>query len=168
MKITKHLPAFTVACVLGFAPAAFAQSTMSQMPGMAPITNAPAAAASAVTSSVTDSANNAASAATSSATNAANNAANSATSAVTNKVDAATGSVTNTVKSVTTPLTKAQEFKTAAEAATGCPNDTVVWASMGKSKAYHLSSSKLYGKTKHGAYVCKATADAAGYHQAKN
>ncbi len=154
MKITKHLPAFTIACVLGFAPAAFAQTgTMSQMPGMAPITNAPAAAASAATSSVT---------------NSANNAANNATSAVTNKVTSATSGVTNTVKSATTPLTKAEEFKTEAEATTGCPGDTVVWATMGKSKAYHLSSSKLYGKTKHGAYVCKATAMAAGYHQAKN
>ncbi|MBB5372148.1 hypothetical protein [Acidocella aromatica] len=164
MKITKHLPALTVACALGFAPAAFAQTgIMSQMPGMAPITKAPAAAASAVTSSVTNSANNAASAATSSVTNAANNAANNATSAVTDKVNSATSAV----KSVS-QLTKASEFKTEAEATAACPGDTAVWTTLGKSKTYYPSSSKLYGKTKHGAYVCKAAAAAAGYHQAKN
>lgn len=157
MKITKHLPAFTFACALGFAPAAFAQTgTMSPMPSMAPITNAPAAAASAATSAATDSANNAASA---------------ATSAVTNKVDSTAANATNSVTSAVkpaTPLAKTSEFKTPAEATAHCPGDTVVWSTLGKSKSYHLSASKLYGKTKHGAYVCKADADAAGYHQAKN
>jgi hypothetical protein len=65
----------------------------------------------------------------------------------------------------TTKLSKSSEFKTEAEAAEHCPNDTVVWAGTGKNKSFHTSDSKYYGKTKHGAYVCKADAVAAGYHQ---
>jgi hypothetical protein len=61
-----------------------------------------------------------------------------------------------------------EQFTTAAAATASCPTDTVVWASLGKSKAFHLSTSKLYGKTKHGAYVCEKAATAAGLHQAKN
>jgi hypothetical protein len=72
-------------------------------------------------------------------------------------------------KPTTTTASKstAGRFKTEAEAKTSCPMDTVVWASS-KSKAYHLSTSKLYGKTKSGAYECQKTADAAGYHAAKD
>ncbi len=44
----------------------------------------------------------------------------------------------------------------------------MVWSALGKSKSFHLASSKLYGKTKHGAYVCKADAVSFGFHQAKN
>lgn len=70
-------------------------------------------------------------------------------------------------KSTTAAKTTAGRFKTEAEAKASCPMDTVVWASS-KSKAYHLSTSKLYGKTKSGAYECQKTADAAGYHAAKD
>ena len=51
MKFTKHLPVFTFACALGFAPVAFAQTstggTMAPMPNstMAPAAQAPAMAA---------------------------------------------------------------------------------------------------------------------------
>jgi hypothetical protein len=76
---------------------------------------------------------------------------------------AATKKTTNAAK-----LPKADEFKTVAEATAHCPSDTVVWSSLSKSKAYHLSSSKLFGKTKHGAYVCKGDADSFGFHAAKN
>ena len=71
------------------------------------------------------------------------------------------------VKKTTTAKSTAGRFKTEAEAKASCPMDTVVWASS-KSKAYHLSTSKLYGKTKSGAYECQKTANAAGYHAAKN
>ncbi|MDR3520642.1 MAG: hypothetical protein P4L54_03405 [Acidocella sp.] len=75
------------------------------------------------------------------------------------------------VKKPTTTTTASKStagrFKTEAEAKASCPMDTVVWASS-KSKAYHLSTSKLYGKTKSGAYECQKTADAAGYHAAKD
>lgn len=61
----------------------------------------------------------------------------------------------------------AGRFTSEAEAKATCPTDTVVWASS-KSKAYHVTGSKFYGKTKSGAYECKSAADSAGYHAAKN
>ena len=65
-------------------------------------------------------------------------------------------------------LTKAEKFKTEAAAQASCPGDTVVWSTMTKSKVLHASGSKYFGKTKHGAFVCEKTAQAAGYHLAKN
>jgi hypothetical protein len=59
-------------------------------------------------------------------------------------------------------------FPSEAAAHASCPSDSVVWSSMSKSKAFHTASSKYYGKTKHGAYVCQGAATAAGYHAAKN
>jgi hypothetical protein len=64
-------------------------------------------------------------------------------------------------------LDKALEFKTQAAAAAHCPSDTVVWASLTKSHTYHLAGTPRFGKTKHGAYVCKLDADAAGLHASK-
>jgi hypothetical protein len=60
-----------------------------------------------------------------------------------------------------------EKFSTASAAAQHCPSDVVVWATFSKSRAYHLSSSKYYGKTKHGAFVCEKDAVAAGYHASK-
>jgi len=138
MKITtftRHLPAFTFACALGFAPAAFAQTstggTMAPMSNMAPAATAPAAPA-----------------------------------ATAPAAPAAAAPAAPAMKP--TALSKTNEFKTQAEATAHCPSDTVVWSTLSKSKSYHLSTSKEFGKTKHGAYVCKADADAAGFHQAKN
>ena len=54
------------------------------------------------------------------------------------------------------------QFKTEAEAKASCPTDTVVWANL-KSKIYHPSTSKVYGKTKQGAYMCEKEATAAGF-----
>ncbi|MDD2794547.1 hypothetical protein [Acidocella sp.] len=71
-------------------------------------------------------------------------------------------------KPVAAKLTKAEMFKTEAAAQASCPGDTVVWSTMTKSKVLHASSSKYFGKTKHGAFVCEKTAEAAGYHLAKN
>ncbi len=60
-----------------------------------------------------------------------------------------------------------EQFKTAAAAAAHCPGDVVVWSTLSKSGSYHLSGSRYYGKTKHGAYVCEKDAKAAGFHQSK-
>ena len=65
-------------------------------------------------------------------------------------------------------LPKADLFKTTADATAHCPGGTVVWTAGGKSKSFHLASSKYYGKTKHGAYACQADAASFGYHAAKN
>jgi hypothetical protein len=58
------------------------------------------------------------------------------------------------------------QYKTEAEAKGHCPTDTVVWANLGGSKAYHLSGDRYYGKTKKGAYMCMKDADAGGFHKA--
>jgi len=45
-----------------------------------------------------------------------------------------------------------------------CKSD-IVWVNMG-TKAYHEPADPYYGRTKNGKYMCKAAADAAGYHKA--
>jgi hypothetical protein len=69
---------------------------------------------------------------------------------------------------MTSKLSKADEFKTEALATAHCPGDTVVWSTLSKSKTYHMAASKYYGKTKHGAYVCKGDAVSAGFHALKS
>ena len=81
---------------------------------------------------------------------------------------AATMAPVAAAKPVAGKLTKAEKFKTEAAARASCPGDTVVWSSMTKSKVLHTSRSKYFGKTKHGVFVCEKTAEAAGYHLAKN
>jgi hypothetical protein len=58
------------------------------------------------------------------------------------------------------------QFPTEAAAKTHCPGDSIVWANLGGSKAYHTSADRYYGKTRHGAYMCQKEADQAGYHTA--
>ena len=65
-------------------------------------------------------------------------------------------------------LSKSVEFTTLAGATAHCPNSTVVWSTLSKSHSFHASSSRYFGKTKHGAYVCKDDALVAGFHQAKS
>jgi hypothetical protein len=65
-------------------------------------------------------------------------------------------------------LPKTEQFPSAAAASAHCPNSIVVWSSLGSSHSFHLSASRYYGKTKHGAYVCESDALAAGFHQAKS
>jgi len=47
----------------------------------------------------------------------------------------------------------------------GCSGNDVVWVNM-NTKSYHESSDPYFGRTKNGKYMCKAAADAAGYHMA--
>jgi hypothetical protein len=65
-------------------------------------------------------------------------------------------------------LPKSAEFTTTSAAAAHCPNSEVVWSSLGKSHSFHASGSRYFGKTRHGTYVCKDDALAAGFHQAKS
>lgn len=44
-----------------------------------------------------------------------------------------------------------------------CPGDSAVWVNA-RSKAYHLRGDKFFGHTKHGKFMCKKAADAAGDH----
>jgi hypothetical protein len=66
-----------------------------------------------------------------------------------------------------TKLPASEEFKSVAAATSHCPGDTIVWSTLSKSKSFHLSASRFYGKTKHGAYVCEKSALAAGFHADK-
>ena len=58
-------------------------------------------------------------------------------------------------------------MQNAADAATkpNCGSDNVVWVNT-KSHAYHMPNDPMYGKTKHGQYMCEAAAKAAGDHMA--
>jgi hypothetical protein len=69
---------------------------------------------------------------------------------------------------MTGKLSKTDEFKTEALATAHCPGDTVVWSTLSKTKTYHLADSRYYGKTKHGAYVCKGDAVSAGFRALKS
>lgn len=60
----------------------------------------------------------------------------------------------------------AGQFSTEAAAKAHCPGDTIVWANLSGSKAYHMAGNKYFGKTKHGAYMCQKQADQAGFHAA--
>jgi hypothetical protein len=66
-----------------------------------------------------------------------------------------------------TAPTGANEFAAEAEAKAHCSSDTVVWANL-KSKIFHYSGHKDYGKTKEGAYMCEKDATAQGIRAAKN
>ncbi len=59
------------------------------------------------------------------------------------------------------------EFDTESAAQQHCPKDTVVWLNT-NSGIYHEKGMRWYGKTKHGAYVCRAEADAAGDRDTRN
>ena len=59
-----------------------------------------------------------------------------------------------------------QQFKTEADAKSHCGTDEVVWGNT-NSHALHNPGTKYYGKTTHGAYMCKGLAVDAGYHETK-
>lgn len=65
-----------------------------------------------------------------------------------------------------TPTVSGQ-FTTEAQAKARCPADTIVWVNL-RSKVYHFSTSKDYGTTKRGAYMCEKETAAAGFRAAKN
>lgn len=48
-----------------------------------------------------------------------------------------------------------------------CPRDVVVWLNT-PTGVYHEKGMRWYGRTKHGAYVCKKEADATGDRDTKN
>jgi hypothetical protein len=54
------------------------------------------------------------------------------------------------------------QFTAEADAKANCPSDNVVWINL-RSRVYHTSASKSYGKTKRGVYMCEKEATTAGY-----
>jgi hypothetical protein len=69
-------------------------------------------------------------------------------------------------RTVAAELAKGQ-YPTEAEARTSCRADAVVWVNL-RSKVYHEASSKSYGATKTGAYMCEKESVAAGFHAPKS
>lgn len=61
---------------------------------------------------------------------------------------------------------KLTTYPNEAAAKAACPDDAIVWHAR-HSKAFHLSTSHYYGKTKDGAYACEKDAVAAGLHASK-
>jgi hypothetical protein len=51
-------------------------------------------------------------------------------------------------KSASAKLPSTEKFSTVNAAAEHCPNDMVVWSTLSKSRVFHLSDSKYYGKTR--------------------
>jgi len=60
-----------------------------------------------------------------------------------------------------------QLFDSEAAAQRHCPRDVVVWLNT-KTGIYHEKGMRWYGNTKHGAYVCRREADAAGDRDTRN
>lgn len=60
----------------------------------------------------------------------------------------------------------AGQFTSEVDAKTHCPGDTIVWANT-RSRIYHYASSRRYGHTKAGAYMCEKETAAAGIRAAK-
>lgn len=60
-----------------------------------------------------------------------------------------------------------QMFATESAAQAHCPKDEVVWLNTA-SGIYHEQGMRWYGRTKHGAYVCKREANAAGDRDTRN
>jgi hypothetical protein len=61
----------------------------------------------------------------------------------------------------------ANQFASETLAKAHCAKDTVVWANLG-SRIYHFSSSRDFGNTKEGAYMCEKDAVGQGIRAAKN
>lgn len=66
-----------------------------------------------------------------------------------------------------TPALAQQLFQSEPGAHMHCPADQVVWLNTA-SGVYHLAGERWYGRTKHGAYVCKAEADQVGDRETRN
>lgn len=58
-------------------------------------------------------------------------------------------------------------FATEQQAQQHCPVDVVVWLNL-PSGIYHFKGQRWYGRTKHGAFVCKKEADQAGDRGTRN
>jgi len=65
------------------------------------------------------------------------------------------------------PTSQLAMFPTESVAQAHCPSDTVVWLNT-NSGIYQKKGMRWYGRTKHGAYVCRKEADAAGDRDTRN
>jgi hypothetical protein len=77
------------------------------------------------------------------------------------------GHTTSSIVALAADQSQLTLFSTEDAAQKHCPADTVVWLNT-RSGIYHLKGERWYGRTKHGAYVCKKEADAAGDRETEN
>ncbi len=56
------------------------------------------------------------------------------------------------------------KFSAESDAAKSCGAGNVVWANT-STKVFHVQGDQYYGHTKRGAFMCKSTATADGFHQ---
>lgn len=70
-------------------------------------------------------------------------------------------------KSAAASSAQLAQFDSEVAAQAHCPRDQVVWLNT-NSGIYHEKGMWWYGRTKHGAYVCRAEADAAGDRDTRN
>jgi len=59
----------------------------------------------------------------------------------------------------------AAHYDTLPAAQQACGSDPIVWGNT-NSHAYHPQNDPLFGKTKHGTYLCQGQAQQAGFHAA--
>ena len=71
------------------------------------------------------------------------------------------------VQAATTASVPLATFATEVAAQAHCPRDQVVWLNT-NTGIYHEKGMRWYGRTKHGAYVCRREADAAGDRDTRN
>jgi hypothetical protein len=77
------------------------------------------------------------------------------------------GGATGSIVALAADQSQLSLFSTEDAAQKHCPADIVVWLNT-RSGIYHLKGERWYGRTKHGAYVCKKEADAAGDRETEN
>lgn len=70
----------------------------------------------------------------------------------------------STAIAVTAPIAM---FPTEAAAQSHCPKDVVVWLNI-PTGIYHEKGMRWYGRTRHGAFVCRKEANAAGFRDTRN
>ena len=59
------------------------------------------------------------------------------------------------------------QYQSEQEAQNHCPKDTVVWLNL-PTGVFHFKGQRWYGRTKHGAYVCKKEATKEGDRATRN
>lgn len=78
-----------------------------------------------------------------------------------------TTTATDAVPTVAAVVVPIPMFSTEAAAQAHCPADVVVWLNI-PTGIYHERGMRWYGRTKHGAFVCRKEADNAGYRDTRN
>ena len=74
-----------------------------------------------------------------------------------------TAPTTTAAKTTAVTTSGAGKFASESQAAQTCGASNVVWANT-STKVFHVQGDQYFGHTKHGAFMCKTTATAGGFH----